>query len=257
MSNSSLVSYTRLSPNYSKRTAKITKITIHHAAVKNASLVGMGNGFAQPSRQASSNYGIDSEGNIAMYVEEKNRAWTSSNQENDNQAITIEVANSTGAPNWEVSDKAYEALIKLCVDICKRNDIKQLNYTGDKTGNLTRHNMFANTTCPGPYLQNRFSDIANRVNKELKTTTPTTNNNSQGGKVMVSLNEQYKGCKGNQVKTIQRILKSLGGYDLGLVNPIDGSFGSKTDTAVRKFQKSKGLVVDGIVGEKTWNALLK
>ena len=113
MSNSSLVSYTKLSPNYSKRTAKITKITIHHAAVVNASLVGLGNGFANPARQASSNYGIDSAGRIGMYVEEHNRAWTSSNSENDNSAITIEVANSSGSPNWEVSDKAYEALIKL------------------------------------------------------------------------------------------------------------------------------------------------
>lgn len=176
-SNSKLVSYTRLSPNYSVRTAPITKITIHHAAVVNATLAGFGNGFAKPSRRASSNYAIDSNGNIGMYVEEKNRAWTSSNTENDNMAITIEVANSKGAPNWEVSDKAMAALIKLCVDICKRNNIKEINFTGDKNGNLTQHNYFAATGCPGPFLKSKFPYIAQEINKQLKPTTTTTNNN--------------------------------------------------------------------------------
>ena len=170
MSNSKLVSYTKLSPNCSARTGKISKITIHHAAVVNASLEGMGNYFANSSAQASSNYAIDSKGRVALYVDESKRAWTSSNRENDNVAVTIEVANSKGAPNWEVSDAAYKALIDLCVDICERNDIKELVYTGNKNGNLTRHNMFAATTCPGPYLQSKFDDIVAEVNKRLKKT---------------------------------------------------------------------------------------
>lgn len=174
MSNSSLVSYTRISPNSSERTAPISKITIHHAATINASLVGMGNGFAQTSRQASSNYGIDSDGNVALYVDESRRAWTSSNRENDNSAVTIEVANCKGAPNWEVSEKALAALIDLCADICKRNNIKELNYTGTKDGNLTRHNMFAATACPGAYLQSKFDYIADEVNKRLKGNTGAT-----------------------------------------------------------------------------------
>lgn len=171
--NSSLVSYTHLSPNCSPRTGKITKITIHHAAVVKASLKGFGNGFAKTSRRASSNYAVDNDGNIGMFVEEKNRAWTSSNTENDNMAVTIEVANSKGAPNWEISDKAMAALIKLCVDICKRNDIKEINFTGDKTGNLTQHNYFAATGCPGPYLKSKFPYIAEQINKQLTPTVKT------------------------------------------------------------------------------------
>lgn len=169
MSNSPLVSYTKLSPHYRPRTGKICKITIHHAAVVNASLVGLGNGFSG-SRVASANYGVDSQGNIGLYVEEKNRAITSSNTENDNMAVTIEVANCKGEPNWEVSEKALAALINLCVDICKRNDIKEINFTGDKTGNLTQHNYFAATGCPGPYLKSKFSWIANEINKQLGQT---------------------------------------------------------------------------------------
>lgn len=171
MSNSKYVEYTKLSPNCSERTAKISKITIHHMAVVNGTLEGVGNTFANPKSYASANYGIDSDGRVAMYVPEDKRAWTSSNSENDNMAVTIEVANSAAGPNWPVSDKAYAKLIDLCVDICQRNDIKKLIYTGDKTGNLTRHNMFSATACPGPYLQSKFPDIVEKVNQKLNAAT--------------------------------------------------------------------------------------
>lgn len=165
-SNSPLVSYTCLSPHCDPRDGrKILKITPHHAAAVGASLEGMGSVFR--TRQASANYGIDVNGKIAMYVEEKNRAWTSSSASNDYQAVTIEVANSGGEPDWKISDASFEALIKLIVDICKRNGIPKLVYTGDSSGNLTRHNMFVSTTCPGPYLQSKFPEIVSRVNAQL------------------------------------------------------------------------------------------
>ena len=172
--NSSLAQVKILSPNYSSRTqaqfgntsGKIDKITIHHMAC-NGTIEAIGRSFADPARGGSSNYGIGSDGRIALYVEEKHRAWTSSSGYNDCRAVTIEVANDGGAPDWHVGDTAIKSLIALCVDICKRNGIKQLNYTGDANGNLTRHNMFAATACPGPYLQSKFSYIAEEVNKQL------------------------------------------------------------------------------------------
>ncbi len=166
MSNSNLISMTMLSPFYNERgNRKILKITPHHAAAVNVSLEAMGNVFR--TRECSANYGIDSEGRIGMYVPEDKRAWTSSSADNDYQAVTIEIANSKGNPNWEISDKAWDSLVKLCVDICQRNGIEKLNYTGDKNGNLTRHNMFIATACPGPYLQKRFPELAKEVNKRL------------------------------------------------------------------------------------------
>lgn len=167
MSNSPLVNYTKISPNSSNpRNKPITKITIHHVA-GNLTVEQVGNIFATKERKASSNYGVDNHGRVGMYVEEKNRAWTSSSSDNDNQAVTIEVANITGAPDWKVSDIALNKTIDLCVDICKRNNIKRLNFTGDKTGNLTMHKWFAATACPGPYLESKFPYIANEVNKRL------------------------------------------------------------------------------------------
>lgn len=170
MSNSKLICYTRLSPNCNKpRSRKIDTITIHHMA-GNLTVEQCGEVFAPVSRQASSNYGIGSDGRIALYVDEENRSWCSSSAENDHRAVTIEVANDGGEPDWHVSDKALASLINLCVDICRRNGIKKLNYTGDKSGNLTMHKWFAATGCPGPYLSGKFPYIANEVNKRIDGT---------------------------------------------------------------------------------------
>ncbi|KAF0112353.1 MAG: peptidoglycan-binding domain-containing protein [Chloroflexi bacterium] len=58
--------------------------------------------------------------------------------------------------------------------------------------------------------------------------------------------------QGDDVLLLQNRLLSLGFTELGVP---DGSFGQLTDKAVRRFQKEKGLVVDGIVGPLTWNKL--
>lgn len=167
MSNSSLVVYKKISPNSNNpRNNKIDTITIHHMA-GNLSIESCGAGFADPARQASSNYGVGSDGRIGMYVEEANRSWCSSSRENDHRAITIEVANDGGAPDWHISDKALESTIALCVDICQRNGIAKLNFTGDKSGNLTMHKYFAATECPGKYLESKFPYIAEEVNRRL------------------------------------------------------------------------------------------
>jgi len=173
MSNSSLVSYTRISPNKtSPRKNKIDTITIH-CVVGQLSVETIANVFAPTSRQASSNYGIGPDGRVGMYVEEKDRSWCTSSSANDNRAITIEVASDNTHP-YKVTAAAYEALIKLCADICKRNDIKELKWKGDKSligqidkQNMTVHRWFANKSCPGDYLYNLHGDIANRVNKLL------------------------------------------------------------------------------------------
>ena len=142
-------------------------ITIHHMA-GNLSLEELGSRFSDRDRRASSNYAIDSDGNVALYVEEKNRAWTSSDRENDERAITIEVANDEADGDWHVSDAAYDALVELCVDICKRNGIAEFTYTGDESGTLTTHRMFnPDTICPGPYLNGKLPTLAREVNARL------------------------------------------------------------------------------------------
>ena len=181
MSNSPLVSYTNISPNKtSPRNHAIDTITIHCMA-GNLSVESCGALFAKASRKASSNYGVGTDGRIALYVDEADRSWCSSNGANDNRAITIEVANDGGAETgWHVSDKALAALIELVADICKRNGIKKLLWKGDKKligqvdkQNMTVHRWFAAKACPGDYLYNLHPTIAAEVNKRLGNTLET------------------------------------------------------------------------------------
>lgn len=175
MSNSPLINYTRLSPNHSGRRNHVIDTISIHCMAGNASVETCGALFADPSRKASSNYGIGSDGRIALYVDEANRSWCTSNAANDNRAITIEVANNGGAPDWPVSGKAYSALLDLLTDICRRNNIKELLWKGDKSligqvdkQNMTVHRWFAAKACPGDYLYNRHGEIAAEVNRRLK-----------------------------------------------------------------------------------------
>ena len=179
MSNSSLVNYTKISPNRtSPRNHAIDTITIH-CVVGQCTVQTLGNIFAPTSRQASSNYGVGYDGKIGMYCEEKDRSWCTSNAVNDNRAITIEVASDSTEP-YAVTDAAYNSLIKLVADICKRNGIKKLVWSTNKTDrvnhkngcNMTVHRDYANKSCPGTYLYNRHGQIAAEVNKLLQA-TPT------------------------------------------------------------------------------------
>lgn len=185
--NSPLVDYVKLSPNYTPgrrlggKDYGIDTITIH-CVVGQVSVERLGEIFAPRSRNASCNYGVGYDGRIGMYVEEKNRSWCSggnlkangwTGSQNDYRAITIEVASDTTHP-YAVTDKAYNALINLVADICKRNGIKQLIWKGDKNlvgevdkQNMTVHRWFASKACPGDYLYNRHGDIAEKVNAIL------------------------------------------------------------------------------------------
>ena len=175
--NSSLVSYTKLSPNHSgQRTHSIDRIT-PHCVVGQCSVETLGNIFLPASRQASSNYGVGVDGRVGMYVEEKNRSWCSSSNANDQRAVTIECASDTKSP-YAFKDVVYQTLIKLCIDICKRNGKKKLLWLGDKTKTLnyspktdemvlTVHRWFANKSCPGDWLYARLGDLASKVTASL------------------------------------------------------------------------------------------
>ena len=173
MSNSSLVSYTKLSPNHSgKRTHKIDTIT-PHCVVGHLSLQTLGSVFAPTTRKASSNYGVDDNGKVGMYVEEKNRSWCTSSSSNDNRAITIEIASDTKEP-YKITDSALQGLINLSADICKRNDIPKLLWKNDKSligkidkQNITLHRWYSTKSCPGNYIVSQLDFVATEVNKIL------------------------------------------------------------------------------------------
>lgn len=176
-----MVSYTSLSPNHSgQRTHSIDRIT-PHCVVGQLSAESICGCFTSPSRQASCNYGIGTDGRVSLCVEEKNRSWCSSSNANDQRAVTIECASDKTEP-YAMNSKVYDSLIKLCTDICRRNGKKKLLWLGDrnKTLNytpksdemvLTVHRWFANKSCPGDWLYARLGDLAAKVTAALSTGT--------------------------------------------------------------------------------------
>lgn len=177
--NSSLATKKNLfTTNYNERNQKITRITLHHMA-GNLTIDGCKN--ALMSRGGSVNYAIQNDGTIGLLLPEKFRAWTSNSPDNDYKSVTVEIANvpNAGEPDWKVSDAAIQSAIKLCADICKRNGISKLTYTGKLEGsNLTMHKWFYATGCPGQYLGSKFPYITEQVNKILNGNTTTANSTS-------------------------------------------------------------------------------
>lgn len=154
------------------RTALIDTITIHHAAAVGVSALQIGQELQR--RGVSANYGIGVRGEIGLFVPEEKRAITSSSSANDNRAVTIEVANSAGAPDWPISSASWSSLILLLVDVCRRNKIPELRWKADPKligqtdkQNMTVHRWFAATACPGDYLYSRMGELARAVNARL------------------------------------------------------------------------------------------
>lgn len=176
MSNSPLVSYTRISPNKnSPRNHVIDTITIH-CFVGQVSVEDGCAAFAYSEREASCNYVIGSDGRIGLCVDESDRSWCSANRENDHRAITIECASDKVHP-YAINDDVYKSLIDLCEDICRRNGIKELKWKGDKSligkvneQNMTVHRWFQAKACPGDYIYERLGKIASEVNSRLINT---------------------------------------------------------------------------------------
>ncbi len=247
---SSLAKVTIVSPNKSKRTSKIDTISIHCMAC-NGNIVAIGNSFAKPSKKASSNYGIGSDGSIACYVPEEYRSWCTSNSKNDDRAITIEVANDGGAPDWHVSPQAVEALVTLLADVCQRNGIKELKWKADKSligqvavQNMTVHRWFKNKACPGNYLYNLHGSIAQAVNQRLGVAP--VQQPQYPATMEIAVPTVKKGSKGANAKLLQKNLNSFG---CGLVE--DGIFGKASVAALKAWQRAYGLSADGIYGAKS------
>jgi hypothetical protein len=207
----------------SPRNQPIRKITPHIFA-GTTSIENVGNGFMNPERRASYNYGIGSDGRVAMYVEERNRSLASSSSNNDNQAVTIGIQNSSTGGHWPVSDRALEAFVELSVDICKRNGIDQLVYDGTPNGTVTRHNFFSNTTCPGLFIQNRLPELTAEINKRIKESEMTQETQEMFNQMM----NEY--------------LRELGELPESDWSKTEGSWKSVTDASIFNGKRPQGFM---------------
>ena len=249
---------------------------------------GLGDWFAKSSTQASSNYGIDKNGRVGLYVEEKNRSWCSSSGANDQRAVTIECASDTSEP-YAMNSAVYATLIKLCVDICKRNGKKKLIWFGDKDKTLnyspksdemilTVHRWFANKSCPGNWLYARLGDLASKVTAQLGGAASTPAGGSQTPvskfpavpftvKVIIddlnyrsepSMNGKVNGQTGKGVFTIMEVrdgwgrLKSGAGW-IYLENPSYCTIGNTSSSAVKTTTKSVDTLAREVIQGKWGN----
>ena len=289
MSNSSLVTYKNVTKNKTvNRNHAIDTVTVHCAVAQWTAKQGC-DYFANTDRKASCNYFVGKDGSIGLCVDEKDRSWCTSSSSNDNRAITIEVASDKVHP-YAVTDAAYKALIELLADICKRNNIKKLVWSTNKTDrvnhangcNMTVHRDYANKACPGQYLYDRHGQIAADVNAKLGNTAVADKKEDVTVKAETYTHKQFikdvqRACgaavdgiagpetlsktvtvstsknKNHAVVTaLERYLKQLGYYS-GAIEADAGKkpcFGGGMDKAVRQFQKDNGCVVDGEITQR-------
>lgn len=179
MSFVSLVDYVHATDNYNERKRPVDRITVHHV-VGELTAEGIAGCFPA-TRMASCNYGIGCDGQVMGMVHDENRSWCSSSQDNDTRAITIECADSP-TPPYEFSNVVYDRLIDLCVALCEKFGKKRLTWNPDKNETLNRtpdsdemvltvHRWFSATACPGTWMMEHMSDLADKVTVRLGGTT--------------------------------------------------------------------------------------
>lgn len=268
--NSSLVTYTNLSPNHGGlRGHSIDRITPHCIVGQWTAKRGC-DFFATERHDASCNYicGIDG---VGLCVEEKNRSWCSSSRENDNRAVTIECASDLSEP-YAFRPEVYNRLIDLCVDICKRNGKSKLLWLGTLAMTeaytpkpdemvLSVHRWYQpDKSCPGNWLMSRMDELAAQVTMKLAGDTPEPVSEPEPAgetcevKATMALRRFDNWNDSFWVKIAQEILIHKGA---GLQGGADGYLGAMTQAALKKFQKEKGIPVTGELDGPTWAKLLE
>lgn len=286
--NSKLVEYTKISPNRTIGRKNIKTVAIH-CMIGHLSIETCGNVFTPASRGASSNYGIDDDGRVGMYVEEKDRSWCTSSRKCDMSAVTIEVASDTKEP-YKCTDKAFEKLIDLVTDICKRNGIKELHWSEDKkvrlagleNGYVQVHRDYSSKSCPGDYIYSKLPALVKEVNSRLdnkkevvedkpakisythrqfiKDVQAVTGAKVDGiaGSETLSKTITVSAKTNRKHKVVLPLQKEL--YRLGYteVGKADGIAGAKFKAAVEHYQRDNFGKADGIITAKknTWKSLL-
>ena len=246
MSNSKLATekYYAHSTNFTKgREQKISKITIHHmAGVLTAEECG--SIFQKKNGRGSSHYGIGKNGEIALYVNESDTAWTDGNWDSNSKSVTIETSNSKVGGDWLVSDKVLNQLIKLVADIGKRNNLGTLV----KGKNVTWHSMYAKTTCPGPYLLSKMDyivDEANKINNPPKKT------------IEQLAKEVIAGKWGNGNARAKKLKEAGYNYDEVQAKVNEILYGSKGKTITYTVKKGDYLIKIGKKFNVKWNDIAK
>ncbi|MCX4531699.1 peptidoglycan-binding protein [Streptomyces sp. NBC_01669] len=222
--------------NFTKgRSAPISKVIIH---VTQGSYSGSINWFQDPTAEVSAHYVIrSSDGQITQMVRNSDTAYHARGE--NASALGIEHEGFIDDPSW-FTDTMYRSSAALTGVLCDRYGIPK------DRAHIIGHSEAAGNdhTDPGPYWD--WARYMRYVGGD------DSGGSSSDGLSFASYATQQSGSTGAQVTAVQKLLTAQG-FDAGAV---DGSFGPATLAAVKKFQTARGLRADGIVGARTWTALL-
>lgn len=270
MSESSLVSYTKMTKNKSTVVDKRNNYIIPHVYVGQVTTVNGVNHFST-NCNASCQYVIGTDGTIGQCVSESDRSWCTGGDKTccgytgskiDYESITYEMACDAKAP-YAINANVRASLVKLMADCAKRNGMGELKWLANPSlvgqpdkQNVLVHRWFATKSCPGDYVFNSMGSIvddANKINgyitnykqydsKPIPAPTP--------GIVVTPTS-----CT-DSVKGVQTWLNTY--YKAGL--DVDGSFGPASKRALAKAYQTElnklgaGIAVDGDFGPASQKA---
>ena len=217
------------------RSAKIDKVIVH---VTQGSYAGSISWFQNPAAEVSAHYVVrSSDGEITQTVRDSDTAYHARSA--NASALGIEHEGFIDDPSW-FTDTMYRSSAALTKSLCDRYGIPK-----DRAHIIGHSEAPGNDhTDPGPYWDwNRYMELVGGA---------AGGGEGADGLSFASYATQQSGSTGAQVKAVQQLLNDQG-YSAGAV---DGSFGPATTTAVTAYQAARGLNADGVVGARTWTALL-
>ncbi|MFD3490365.1 peptidoglycan-binding protein [Streptomyces sp. NPDC058690] len=235
------------------RTAKIDKVIIH---VTQGSYTGSIKWFQDPTAEVSAHYVVrSSDGQITQTVRDSDTAYHA--KESNASALGIEHEGYIDDPSW-FTDTMYRASAALTRALCDKYGIPK------DRAHIIGHNEAPGTdhTDPGRYWDwNRYMGFVEGDSSSGNGGSNSNGSNgSSGGSTsgssdglgFASYPLLQSGASGAQVTAVQQLLNTQG-FTAGAA---DGSFGAATLSAVKAYQTTHGLPAGGIVGPKTWTALL-
>lgn len=232
---------------------KIDKIVIHHNAGR-LSVLDCYNVWQ--TREASAHYQVDVNGHIGQLVHDWDTAWHAGSGAANRTSIGIEHANSAGAPNWPVSDATVESGAHLVAAICHKYGLGRPKWMV----NVYPHYHFSATACPAQLARGLNSRYMSRAQawydamaKGINAPAASKPDTVQANPATPRTDYNPNGYDSAYIKTVQELLVKAG-VPVG-PSGVDGIMGADTFNAVKVFQKSKGLEVDGIPGPNTLGAL--
>lgn len=199
----------------SHRSYKKKSVTFHHNGGVHVSHEAILNIWK--TRPASAHFDVDFLGDLAQYVKEDEYAWAVGNTEGNEETISIELTNSTGAPHWEISDDTFNSGARLAGWLFAF-EIKE----APSKKNVFPHQHWSATGCPGPFVMKHFDHLLDEVQKWYH------HFHDEARRESVGKNPDHVEKK--ELNNVQKIQEAVG-------VKTDGEWGSATDEAVLKFRK--------------------